>query len=91
MNEAILLVDFDNTLYVVGEVQKEVSVLYLGEDRIDDTQGLTFFLDRALVDNRRQKVDLLCQSSKTQEALPNMKDVGLAIVTAVSGPAISAK
>jgi hypothetical protein len=77
-------VDFDNTAHVVAQQQKEIRVVYLGDDGLDETQGLAYYLDLALVDNRRRKVELVCHSSKEQEALPDLTDAQMAVVSRCS-------
>jgi hypothetical protein len=39
--------DFDNTLYVAPELQRQVNILYLGSDEPNDTAGMLYYLRQA--------------------------------------------
>lgn len=51
--------DFDNTLFLATPRQEDVTVAYFGADADDDTHGLRYYLERALVDTPRRKVRLV--------------------------------
>lgn len=61
--------EFDNEFYVTPFRQRELTVLYIGRDRVDDQQGLSYYLDLALVDTSRRKVTLVCQSPEDASKL----------------------
>jgi hypothetical protein len=52
---------FDNTLYVVDTPKEEATVLFIGEDRPDDTNGLLFYLMRVFIDTPRRTVKVVAQ------------------------------
>lgn len=51
--------DFDNTLFLTPPHSEEVTVALFGSDPAEDTQGLRYFLERALVETPRRKVRLV--------------------------------
>ena len=53
---------FDNTLYLVPWKQEEVPLVYVGSDAEDDAQGLLYYLQRALPETRRRKVDVIARA-----------------------------
>lgn len=50
---------FDDTLFVAPPHTVEVTVAYFGSDAADDTQGLRYYLERALIETARCKVQLV--------------------------------
>ncbi|HRX77584.1 MAG TPA: BatA domain-containing protein [Pirellulaceae bacterium] len=52
---------FDNTFYVVPQVQDEVELVYIGSDKPDDPAGLLYYLDLALSETPQRKVQLATQ------------------------------
>jgi Aerotolerance regulator N-terminal/von Willebrand factor type A domain len=52
---------FDNTLYVMDEPREEATVLFIGNDRPDDTAGLLFYLMRVFIDTPRRTVKVVAQ------------------------------
>ena len=52
---------FDNTLYVATDVQREVTVLYLGNDSPEDAEGLGYYLARVFEDTPRRSVRVIAR------------------------------
>lgn len=50
---------FDDTLFVVPRAQQQVTVAYVGQDAVDDTRGLAFYLRLAWAETPVRKVTLL--------------------------------
>ncbi len=50
---------FDNTFYVVPQIQDQVELIYLGSDRADDPDGLRYYLQLALHDTPQRKVNIV--------------------------------
>ncbi len=73
---------FDNTLHVADEPQQEVIVLFLGDDRADDPEGLLYYLDRVFLDTPRRTVRVVAQAPSAPIAIDPAHPVPLAIVAA---------
>jgi hypothetical protein len=75
---------FDNTFYSVAPRQESIRVLYLGDDRADDPEGMHYFLNAALAQLPRTRVDLqpLTAAALALEAAPQRPR--LAVVTSFS-------
>lgn len=54
---------FDNTFYVVPQIQDEVELVYIGSDEQDDPAGLQYYLYLALSETPQRKVHLTRQAS----------------------------
>lgn len=54
---------FDNTFYVVPQIQDEVELVYVGNDEQDDPAGLQYYLHLALGETPQRKVNLTMQQS----------------------------
>jgi hypothetical protein len=50
--------DFDNQYFVVPVQQEEFRLAYLGDDSLDDAEGLLFYLNEVLVETPQRKVAL---------------------------------
>ncbi|HEX4148868.1 MAG TPA: BatA domain-containing protein [Pirellulales bacterium] len=67
---------FDNTLYFVPSRQEDVSVVYLGAEGANDSTGLRYYLQRALVDSPQRKLSLVAVAGDeplTADLLPRMR------------------
>jgi hypothetical protein len=49
---------FDDTLYFANELDRQINVVYVGNDHDDDPQGLLYYLERVFVDNPRHKIHI---------------------------------
>ncbi len=54
---------FDNTYYVVPQVQDEVELVYIGNDKHDDPAGLQYYLHLALSETPQRKVQFAMQQA----------------------------
>ncbi|MDA1053988.1 MAG: BatA domain-containing protein [Planctomycetota bacterium] len=54
---------FDNTFYVVPQLQDEVELVYIGSDQQDDPAGLHYYLHLALGETPQRKVHVTVQRS----------------------------
>jgi hypothetical protein len=50
---------FDNTLYVADEKKEEATVLFVGDDRPDDPDGLLYYVMRVFPDTARRSVKVV--------------------------------
>lgn len=71
---------FDNTLSLVPSTREETTVLYLGDDRVDDSSGLFYFLERVFQDSPRRKVTIDPRSPAEALKLDPSKPPRLAIL-----------
>ncbi len=60
---------FDNTLYVVDEPKQEATVLFIGDDRADDPNGLLFYLMRVFIDTPRRTVKVVAPSADSRRVV----------------------
>ncbi len=73
--------DFDNTFYVVPQIQDDVEMIYVGNDARSDPSGLHYYLELALGETPRRKVNLRFESPA--EAVPRLSaDTRMIVVTA---------
>ncbi|MHB1560731.1 MAG: BatA domain-containing protein [Isosphaeraceae bacterium] len=77
---------FDNALYVLDEPREEATVLFLGDDRPDNPNGLLFYLMRVFVDTPRRTVKVLAQSPKSPVAADPAHPVRLAVLPGETTP-----
>ncbi len=54
---------FDNTLYVADEKKEEATVLFVGDDRPDDPDGLLYYVMRVFPDTARRSVKVVPRPS----------------------------
>jgi hypothetical protein len=73
---------FDNTLYVVDEPRQEATVLFIGDDRADDPDGLLFYLSRVFVDTPRRTVKVVARPPTAPVALDPAHPTPLVILAA---------
>lgn len=77
---------FDNALYVLDEPREEATVLFLGDDRPDDPNGLLFYLTRVFIDTPRRTVKVVPQSPKAPIAADPAHPVRLAVLAGETTP-----
>jgi hypothetical protein len=77
---------FDNTLHIADEHKEEATVLYLGNDREDDSTGLLYYLSRVFLNTERRSVQYLALRPDARLNLESDRSIALAIVTAEVGP-----
>ncbi|MBP87046.1 MAG: hypothetical protein CMJ64_10075 [Planctomycetaceae bacterium] len=56
--------DFDNDYYVVPLEQDQVDVAYIGSDKLDDPDGLLYYLNLAFAETPERKVEITKQTSE---------------------------
>jgi hypothetical protein len=73
--------DFDNTAYLAEDRPEEVTVLFAGADRPDDSAGLLYYLERvfAAVQGRRVRVAPIAPTTALE--LEPVRSVPLVVVT----------
>jgi Aerotolerance regulator N-terminal/von Willebrand factor type A domain len=59
--------EFDNTLYFTSQAKDEATVLYVGNDSLEDAEGLSYYLARVFEDTPRRTVKVV--SKKPTEPL----------------------
>jgi hypothetical protein len=72
--------DFDNTVFVVAPRQAEVTIAYFAADAADDTAGLRYYLERALVDTPGRKFEVAVVPSAKPIAPGLIERTNLAVV-----------
>jgi hypothetical protein len=77
---------FDNTLYVVDEPREEATVLFIGDDRADDPDGLLYYLTRVFIDTPRRTVKVVARPTSAPIALDPAHPTPLVILTADTSP-----
>ncbi|ODT98112.1 MAG: hypothetical protein ABS79_06450 [Planctomycetes bacterium SCN 63-9] len=80
--------DFDNTLYLAEKSREEATVLYLGsdaDDKIDDPNGLLYYVRRAFVDTPRRRVKVVAQAPASAVNWPPNTPPALVIVAGEVG------
>jgi hypothetical protein len=50
---------FDNTLYFADERRRQVTIVYIGTDRGDDSRGLLYYLERVFADSPEQSIRIV--------------------------------
>ena len=78
--------DFDNVLYVVPPRKEQLRVVYLGDDAADDTRGLRYYLESALVETPRRKTDVVARKAADALASPDLLDARLVVVAGAQAP-----
>ena len=73
--------EFDNTFYFTPLRQEDLIAVYIGRDRVDDPQGLPYFLERALIEDSQRKVTLKCQTADQSLSLPGDGVTRLVVVS----------
>jgi hypothetical protein len=78
---------FDNTFYSVAPRPDSLRVLYLGDDQVDDPEGMHYFLNAALAQLPRTHVDLQPLTAAALDAEDASRRPRLAVVTNFSDAA----
>jgi len=73
--------DFDNALFVVPLRQELVRLIYLGDDAADDAHGLRYYLQNAVPDTVRRKVEFIARGKDQPLAAADLLDVNLVVVS----------
>ncbi len=77
--------DFDNTLYLIPPRQDFARVVFIGNDAADDTKGLLYYLQQALAETPRRKVDIVVRAADQPLTSTELLDTQLVVAsTAVS-------
>jgi hypothetical protein len=77
---------FDNTLYVIDEPKEEATVLFIGDDRADDPDGLLYYLTRVFIDTPRRTVKVVPRPLSASVALDPANSTPLVILTSDTSP-----
>jgi hypothetical protein len=72
--------DFDNTLYLIPPGQEQLRLLFVGDDAPDDTKGLLYFLQEALAETPRRKVEVVTRGSKQPMTSTDLLEAQLVVV-----------
>ncbi|HJS08034.1 MAG TPA: BatA domain-containing protein [Pirellulales bacterium] len=56
--------DFDNTLYLIPPRQEQLRLVFVGDDAADDTKGLLYYLQEAVAETPRRKVEIIARGAK---------------------------
>ena len=72
--------DFDNTVFVIPPAQQHLSVLWLGNDPVDDARQPLFFLRRALTDTLRLAVQIVVQASSAPLRLGELRAASVVFI-----------
>ncbi len=78
--------DFDNVFYVVPPRQQQISLVYLGDDAADDSEGWQYYLRLATADDPLRQVELKVLASE-ETTLPTDPPPQLVVVTKLLSPA----
>ncbi len=73
-------VDFDNTTYVVPPEPTKLTVLFLGKERPDDTQGALYYLNRGFPSTREQVVEVVARPPEPPPAAYEMQRAQLVVL-----------
>ena len=73
--------DFDNTLYLIPPRQEQVRLVYLGNDAPDDTKGLLYYLQQAVAETPRRKVEIVTRNQKDPLTGPDLLEAPLVVAT----------
>ena len=74
--------DFDNTLYLIPPRQEQVRLVYLGNDAADDTKGLLYYLQQAVAETPRRKVEIVTRNQKEPLTGPDLLEAPLVVAAA---------
>jgi hypothetical protein len=73
--------EFDNSLYLVRPRQEQSRLLFIGQDRADDPQGLLYYLQSAVGETLRRKVEIIAQQPSAPLRAEGLVQVQLAVVS----------
>lgn len=74
--------DFDNTLYVVPPRKDFVRVVFLGDDAVDDTRGLRYYLESALAETPRRRAEIVARAGADPLSEPDLLGARLVVAAA---------
>jgi hypothetical protein len=74
--------DFDNTLYLIPPRQEHVRLVFVGDDAADDTKGLLYYLQEAVAETPRRKVEIVTRGSKAALESTDLLEAKLVVVAA---------
>jgi hypothetical protein len=74
--------DFDNTLYLISPRQEQVRLVYVGDDAADDTKGLLYYLQEAVAETPRRKVEVVTRGSKETLTSADLLEARLVVAAA---------
>ena len=77
---------FDNKLYVADEKKEEVTVLFVGDDRPEDPDGLLYYVTRVFPDTLRRSVRVLPQPPNSSLRWESERSVPLIILNSETSP-----
>jgi Aerotolerance regulator N-terminal len=77
---------FDNVLSVIDEAKEEATVLFLGDDRADDTEGLLYYLNRVFIDTPRRTVKVVARQPSAPLAIDPAHPTPLVVLAAETNP-----
>ncbi|MEX2141066.1 MAG: BatA domain-containing protein [Pirellulales bacterium] len=72
--------DFDNTLYLIPPRQEHARLVFIGDDSADDTKGLLYYLQEAVVETPRRKVEVLARGAKAELTSADLLEAQLVVV-----------
>jgi hypothetical protein len=75
--------DFDNTLYLIPPRQEQVRLVYLGNDNATDTQGLLYYLQQAVAETPRRKVEVVSRGENEPLTGADLLEARLVVAAAV--------
>jgi hypothetical protein len=70
---------FDNTLYVVPPRTETVRVVFAGDDKPDDVNGIQYYLRSALGETPRRKVEFVAHRPGEEFSAEELRDVRLVV------------
>lgn len=83
--------DFDNTAYLIPVAQQQATVLWIGQDRLDDARRPLFFLRRALAETPRVAVRLVAVAPGAPLVPGDVNAASLIFVADAVSPAMAAE
>lgn len=73
--------DFDNTLYLAPNMERQINVLYLGSDKAEDSKQMLYYIERALQSLGKIKFNIISHQADTELTEKDVKDSQFIIVT----------
>jgi hypothetical protein len=78
--------DFDNTLYVMPELRRQVNILYLGPDEPNDTAGMLFYLRQAFGTGKALTSRIVAHSGSAAVGATDIETAHLIVATDTPSP-----
>lgn len=72
---------FDNVAYLARPEREQVTVVYYGSDKVDDSRGAQYYLHRAFPETDQRAVEVLAQDRNAPVLSTLVNNVGLIVVT----------